>query len=67
MDNHVALRKSVRIVLECIVALQKCKVESKRKRDRARLYLKRGGLAKSIKDCSSKMAKAVQRFNVSTN
>ena len=57
----------VRIVLDCTVALQACKTESKRKRDRVRLYLKRGELAKSIKDCSFRMAKAVQRFNVRFN
>ncbi|VDB87000.1 unnamed protein product [Peniophora sp. CBMAI 1063] len=52
-----------KIVLECILTLQKCKADSKRKRDRARLFLKRSDLAKSVKECSSKLAKAVQRFN----
>ncbi|VDB87004.1 unnamed protein product [Peniophora sp. CBMAI 1063] len=51
------------IVLECILTLQKCKVDPKRKRDRVRLYLKRSDLAKSVKECSSKLAKAVQQFN----
>ncbi|KZV74287.1 hypothetical protein PENSPDRAFT_732378, partial [Peniophora sp. CONT] len=51
------------IVLECIIVLQKCKVESKRTRDRLRLYLKRSALSKSVKDCSAKMEKALQRFN----
>ena len=44
------------------MTLQKCKVESKRKRDRARLFLKRSDLAKSVKECSSKLAAAVQQF-----
>ncbi|KZV63937.1 hypothetical protein PENSPDRAFT_757595 [Peniophora sp. CONT] len=52
-----------KIVLECILTLQKCKIESKRKRDRVRLYLKRSELAKSVKECSSKMGKALQQFN----
>ncbi|VDB87005.1 unnamed protein product [Peniophora sp. CBMAI 1063] len=51
------------IVLECILTLQKCKVDSKRKRDRIRLYLMRSELTKSIKACSSRMSKAVQYFN----
>ncbi|KZV59696.1 hypothetical protein PENSPDRAFT_760351 [Peniophora sp. CONT] len=51
------------IVLECILTLEKCKVESTRKRDRVRLYLKRSELAKSVKECSSKMTKALQQFN----
>ncbi|KZV66115.1 hypothetical protein PENSPDRAFT_101382 [Peniophora sp. CONT] len=53
------------VVLECIIVLQKCKVESKRKRDRLRLYFRRSILAKSAKDCSAKMTKALQRFNTS--
>ncbi|KZV59695.1 hypothetical protein PENSPDRAFT_672177 [Peniophora sp. CONT] len=57
--------KLERVVLECILTLQKCKVGSKRKRDRVRLYLKRSELAKSVKECSSKMGKALQQFNTS--
>ena len=64
---YASLTSYARIVLESIVTLQKCKVESARKRDRFRLYLKRSELAKSIQDCSSKMAKAVQGFNVRVN
>ncbi|KZV71423.1 hypothetical protein PENSPDRAFT_751811 [Peniophora sp. CONT] len=52
-----------RIVLGCIVALQRCKVDSKRKRDRVRLYLKRSELTRDVKDCAAKVGKALQQFN----
>ncbi|VDB85520.1 unnamed protein product [Peniophora sp. CBMAI 1063] len=51
------------IVLECIIYLQKCTIDYKRKRDRIFLYFKRSALAKSVRDCSAKMDKALQRFN----
>ncbi|KZV66651.1 hypothetical protein PENSPDRAFT_83753 [Peniophora sp. CONT] len=52
-----------KIILECILTLEKCKVDSKRKRDRFRRYLKRSELAKSVKDCAAKMGKARQDFH----
>ncbi|KZV72146.1 hypothetical protein PENSPDRAFT_371852 [Peniophora sp. CONT] len=52
-----------RIVLECITTLQKCKTDSKRKRDRLRLYWKRADLLKSVQVCAAKMGKALQRFD----
>ena len=57
-STYPLLMLHVRIVLECTVTLQKCKVLSERKRDRLRLILKRSELTQCVKDCSSKMSKA---------
>ncbi|KZV67550.1 hypothetical protein PENSPDRAFT_48162 [Peniophora sp. CONT] len=58
-----AFAKLERIVFECIITLQMCKVNSERKRDRVRIYFERSKLADSVKECSSKMGKALQQFN----
>ncbi|KZV63935.1 hypothetical protein PENSPDRAFT_757593 [Peniophora sp. CONT] len=56
-----AFAKFERIVLECIIATQTCKHESMRRKDRVRLYLTHSetDLAKSVKDCASKMGAAL--------
>ncbi|KZV71426.1 hypothetical protein PENSPDRAFT_751814 [Peniophora sp. CONT] len=55
------------ILLRCITTLQKCRVDSQRKRDRLRLYWKRADLLKSVKKCAADMGKALQRFDRTLN
>ncbi|KZV63932.1 hypothetical protein PENSPDRAFT_191751 [Peniophora sp. CONT] len=55
-----------RLILECILTFQQCKVASNRKKERLRLILKRGiSLVSSVKDCVMKMRRALQQFNAS--
>ncbi|KZV63936.1 hypothetical protein PENSPDRAFT_757594 [Peniophora sp. CONT] len=56
-----------KIVLDCVTTLQECKTDSKRKRDRLRIYWKRSDLLKSVKGCATEMRKALGRFDRTLN
>ncbi|KZV65978.1 hypothetical protein PENSPDRAFT_756065 [Peniophora sp. CONT] len=51
-------------ILKCLNTLQSLGVDSKRKRDRIKLLLKRGDVQSSVNECRDKMRIAKEKFNM---
>lgn len=52
------------VILKCLGTLQSLGVDTKRKRDRLKLLLKRGDVQASVSECRDKMRVAKEKFNV---
>ena len=49
---------------KCLDTLQSLAVDSKRKRDRVRVFIKRGDVQSSVTECRDRMRVAKEKFNV---
>ncbi|KZV75798.1 hypothetical protein PENSPDRAFT_748217 [Peniophora sp. CONT] len=63
-ELQLAFMDLERIVLDSVAVLVECKLDSPTLRSRLRLYTRRSDLTRQVRECSEKMSKALQLFQM---